>query len=146
MSLETLPGELLLEVVSNIEFSAKDLNAMVQVNDKLRALIMGFELSLTNDIVKKQFPQALIEFPVHKSNVSLIGDEFNFYWLSNISVRYSIIDKLLGVIDKLAEDRPLRYEKRYNRNLFMAGYILMQHVADLGGLNILLITPCLVAC
>lgn len=129
MSFRNLSGELLLEILSNIDFCSSDIRALRGVNRQLRGLITDYECSLAKQTAAKQLPNAFVDFPSGKDVVSVLADRVNFRWLKEISERYQKIDKVLEVLRKAGSCVP---GHTYHRYFFFAGYVLMQRVADLG--------------
>ncbi|OCL15340.1 hypothetical protein AOQ84DRAFT_43129 [Glonium stellatum] len=119
-SFETLPAEVVVEVIANVEFTPSTFRDLHIVHKRLTEVLWNYQQSITKSITLSQFPNVLVDFPTATSR--------SYCWLSKCSRRYDVIEDITSIL--LSYDNTYRVSK-HNASLVSAGFLLLYRLQDL---------------
>lgn len=119
-SFEALPAEVIIAVVTNVEFTPSAFRDLHVIHKRLTEVLRNYEQSIAKSITLTQFPNALIDFPTAKSR--------SYSWLSKCSRRYDVIEDIVSIL--ASYDNAYRVSN-HNLSLVFAGFQLLYRLQDL---------------
>ena len=119
-SFETLPAEIIIEIVTNVEFTPCAFRDLHVIHKRLTKVLQNYEQSIAKSIMLMQFPNVLVDFPTAKS--------CSYSWLSKCSRRYDVIE---GIVSILASYDNTYRVSNHNLSLVSAGFPLLYRLQDL---------------
>ena len=117
---ETLPAEVIMEIVTNVEFTPSAFGDLHVIHKRLTEVLRNYEQSIAKSITLMQFPNALIDFPTAISR--------SYSWLSKCSRRYDVIEDIFSILT--SNDNKYKVNP-HNLSLVSAGFLLLYRLQDL---------------